>query len=217
MRLDCSLSWFKGEIMLPQCGMWHQCLLPLHMSVLAGERVPDPGLYRLLESWTELGWRADARTTMISVVHICSDCKYLGLCHYLFIRIEYSTSAVISMISQKCHWRWKSMLCTSYFPFLCNSDDCVVLMGAWFYQLLQSLTLKVYTERNVQVSVYRSWPKEMVIHQYTSFLETGLLPLLHRSALPVASLLSPIRSSLKMDDDIAFQGWVLPVQHTSLL
>lgn len=34
----------KHERILPQGGMWHQCLLPLHMSVLAGERVPDPGL-----------------------------------------------------------------------------------------------------------------------------------------------------------------------------
>lgn len=57
----------------------------------------------------------------------------------------------------------------------------------------------------------------MAIHQYTRFLETCLLPLRHRSAWPVGALVSPIRGAKKLDDDIAFQGWALPVQDTPLL
>lgn len=57
----------------------------------------------------------------------------------------------------------------------------------------------------------------MGIHQYMSFLETCLLPLLHRSSWPVDLLLSPIRGAKTLDDDIAFQGWALPVRDSSSL
>lgn len=53
-------------------------------------------------------------------------------------------------------------------------------------------------------------------HQYSSFLEICLVPLLHRSAWPVGSLLSPIRGAQKLNDGIAFQGWAPPVQDTSV-
>lgn len=147
-----------------------------------------------------MGWGADARTTMVSVLHICSDCKYL--CSY--------TITVTTMTSQNCQAR--NPCCAGHVLFF-----CLIEMMVWFCSSLQSLTLSVYSERNVQVSVHTSWREEMATHQYTSFLETCLVPLLHRSAWPVGSLLSPFRGAQKLNDDIAFQGWALPVQDTSLI
>ena len=122
----------KGKIMLPQYVMWHQCLLPLHTSVLAGGCVPDCSLYRLLKSWTEMRWGADARTTMVSVVHLCRDCKYLSFSSFLLIHTENSASTVISMISQNCQWQEKSTLCTSssvWKRWLCVIDGSLVWLA----------------------------------------------------------------------------------------
>lgn len=71
-----------------------------------------------------MGWGADSRTTMVSVVHICSDCKYLCFSPFRLIYTENATSTVTSMISLNCHWQKKSMLSTSYPIFLSASDDC---------------------------------------------------------------------------------------------
>lgn len=94
----------------------------------------------------------------------------------------------------------------------------VTAMTVWFWQqpgfIGYSKSLTLYKKRNVHVSVYKSWLK--AIHQHTHFLETTLLPLLHRSAWPVDLLLNPIRGAQKLDDDI-FQGWAPPVRDASYL
>lgn len=101
----------------------------------------------------------------------------------------------------------KSMLCRSCSLFLPIREDYAALTAAWFRWSIQTNLECEYRETKVWVSVHKSWWEEMVAHQYTSFLEICLVPLLQRSTWPVGSLLSPIRGAQKLNDGIAFQGW----------
>lgn len=146
---------------------------------------------------------------MVSVVHICSDCLISML---LFSHTQRTQCPQSPVWFQKTVAGRRNPRRAHLFL-----DDCVCVVSMVLLATPESNLECVYTERNVQVSVYKCWQEEMAIHQCTSFLETCLLPLLHRSAWPVGSLLSPIRGAQKLDDDIAFQGWALPVRDTSLL
>lgn len=54
----------------------------------------------------------------------------------------------------------KSTFCVSFFWLLLNGDGCEVLLAAWFSQSLQSLTLGVDNERDVQVVAHRRWQEK---------------------------------------------------------
>lgn len=165
-----------------------------------------------------MGWWAAARTTMVSVVHMCSDCEYLCFSSF-FPHIHREPS----VHSHQFDFTKLSLAIEIHVARIIFSFFCVIPTIVWFWRqpgfvgYSKSLTLSVYTESNMQVSVYKSWLEEMAIHQYTRFLETSLLPLLHRSAWPLGLLLSLIRGAQKLDNDIAFQGWALPVQDASSL
>lgn len=54
----------------------------------------------------------------------------------------------------------KSTFCVSFFWLLLNGDGCAVLLAAWFSQSLQSLTLSVDNETDVQVVAHRRWQEK---------------------------------------------------------
>lgn len=99
----------------------------------------------------------------------------------------------------------KFMLCTSRSWLLCWKLECEF---GFIVEALCSVGLW-----NVQASIYKSSVEEISIHQYASFLETCLLPLLHRST----TLLNPTKDTQTLHGDIASRGWACPVQDTSLL
>lgn len=103
------------------------------------------------------------------------------------------------------------VLCTSFFWFLCWKLECKFLFycGSLAFFLL-SCSVGLW---NAQASIYNSSVEEISIHQYASFLETCLLPLLHRST----TLLNPTKGTQTLHRDIASRGWARPVQDTSLL
>ncbi len=130
-----------------------------------------------------MGWGADVKTTMVSVVHICSDCKYLCFSPFLFIYTARSAFTVTSVISQICHWQKKSTLCTSYLLFLCNRDN---LTAACLYQLLQSPTLSVCRYQSTKADRRKWWSiNTQVSWKPASFLScTELLGRLVHSSAP---------------------------------
>lgn len=50
--------------------------------------------------------------------------------------------------------------CHFFSWLLLNGDGCAVLLAAWFSQSLQSLTLSVDNERDVQVVAHRRWQEK---------------------------------------------------------
>lgn len=97
-----------ANTLLPQGGVWHQCLLPLHMSVLAGECGPDVA--------TKGFWNPKLRSTEELLQRPlwflwCTGVASVSI--YVCLFASYAWNAV-SLTSQHCHWWKKSMLHTSY-------------------------------------------------------------------------------------------------------
>lgn len=88
---------------------------------------------------------------MVFVLHISNDCNYLWPCKF----------TVTTMTSHDCQAEEIHILRVIFFSWLLlNGDGCAVLLAAWFSQSLQSLTLSVDNERDVQVVAHRRWQEK---------------------------------------------------------